>query len=245
MTNLKTGHIGPAPSGLGSQILVVPRESLPKDARFLASDEPGYTAWFSTAAPRWLRRPEAEVSETWVQPIPCAVIKSDSDSKGYCVLRRVRQARRDLNSRLTLIVGGHVDRHGDQSSSRTDMESLLIVTLRKELKEELGVTEIGTPRPLGLVVDTSSLLASRHIAVVYEIELAARFVTLAREEFSVRSKYTGQFFNAKQLDLLRSSFDPWSRILFEDYISAVASLNVMRQPALPLHLPVQAQKRER
>lgn len=242
MSNPRPNH-GAPPSGVATQVLVVPRESLPRDARFLPSNEPGYGAWLSTAAPRWLRRPEAEASEIWVQPIPCAVIRSPS--RDYCVLRRVRQARRDLDSRLTLIVGGHVDRHENQSTSIASIDSLLALTLRRELEEELGVTKIGTPRPLGLVVDTSSLFASRHVAVVYEVELAEGFVALAREEFSVRSKYTGRFFGARELSELRSSLDPWSLIIFEDYISAAASLNMMGQPALPLHLPTQPRKRNR
>jgi len=119
-----------------------------------------------------------------------------------------------------------------------------VATLRRELEEELGVSELVTSRPLGLVVDTSSLVASRHVGLVYEVEIAGQFVALAREEFSIRSKYTGRFFGPAQLSGLRPLLDPWSLILFEDYISAAAAINVPRQPALPLHLPRSSRKRK-
>ena len=161
----------------------------------------------------WAPRDEAEKSGDWVQPIPCALLRDDKGK--YCVLRRIRDTRADLRSRMTLVVGGHVDRPLHEQSN----PSLLFETLKRELDEEIGVQDLSVIEPIGLVIDSSSTFASRHIAFVYEATILDNIVPRAKEEFSTRSKFSGHFFAVDELSKFHSEFDPWSLILFEDYIA--------------------------
>ena len=167
----------------------------------------------------WVVREEAECSNDWVQAIPCAFIK-DLDSK-YCVLRRVRNTRNDLNKKLSLIVGGHID----DSPNHETFLSHMSLNLRRELEEEVGIRSIKSPRPVGVIIDDSSVVASRHVAFVHEMQ-AEEVSPRAPEEFMVRSKFSGMFMELSQLMGKRDEFDPWSKLLIEEY---VCRGNVRRQ----------------
>ena len=159
----------------------------------------------------WLERPDAECSEGWVQAIPCAFIR-DSTGK-YCVLRRVHNNRDDLNKKLSLIVGGHID----ESKNQGTFQSVMSRNLRRELNEEIGISSKESPRPVGIIVDNSSIQASRHVAFLHE--MTADKVSLnAPEEFTTRSKFSGKFMDAADFVNKRDEFDPWSRLLIEEYV---------------------------
>ena len=160
----------------------------------------------------WLHRPDAERSDDVVQAIPCALVR---DSEGrYCVFRRVAQDRKDLSKKLSLVVGGHVDSADDQDCFLTTMSRNLL----REIDEEIGIRLDVSPRPVGVVIDGSSIAASRHVAFLHEL-IAESVSTKAPEEFSGEwSKYTGKFVPASQLGEWRDEFDPWSRLVIEEYV---------------------------
>lgn len=182
----------------------------------------GFVKW-SDASPivrkveqesRWLTREEAEQLDDWVQPIPCALIRKDNR---YSVLKRVENRKRpDLCSRISLIVGGHVDQAADHRSFLT----LLSATLKRELNEEIGIESFPGSR-LGLVIDNSSIESSRHVGFVYEVVVSGDFSVRAHEEFSLGSKLTGSFLTTKELSHFGNMFDPWSSLIFENYLKTV------------------------
>ena len=159
----------------------------------------------------WLDRPEAERSNDWVQAIPCAVIRDDGGN--CCVLRRIQNSRNDLSRKLSLIVGGHIDHSHDLASFQTAMS----FSLKRELEEEVGIRTEETPHPVGVIIDDSSIEASRHAAFLHEM-IADQVSPNAPEEFMVRSKFSGKFMTASQLAEMRDDFDPWSKLLIEGYI---------------------------
>ncbi len=161
----------------------------------------------------WLNRHEAEQSKDLVQAIPCAFIR-DQDGK-CCVLRQVEQPRRDLSKKLSLIVGGHIDR----SHSAGSFQETMSLTLMRELEEEVGLLPALCPSPVGIIIDDSSIEASRHVAFIHEIQ-AEEVSPLAIEEFSVSSKYSGTFLTTQELVMKRDEFDPWSRLLIEQHLCA-------------------------
>lgn len=177
----------------------------------------------------WMPRDDAERSKIWVQPIPCAILR---DSLGrYCVFRQIRQQRKDLSSRLSFFVGGHVD----HCSIGDDVPSIFYETVRREVREEIGVTLDDTPTPVGVVVDGSSLMASRHIGFVYEIRVDSNVKSQSDEEFSTRSKYNGKFLDIADRSRFRGTFDPWSSIVFSQYMEGGFATDVGRQLMLPLY----------
>ncbi len=203
-------------------VLVFPRKLFQDYDRFVSWSTASSVVRHADDHVVWLPRGKAERSKHWVQPIPCALIRTHSQK--YCVLRRVRETRPDLRARISLIVGGHVDR----PSNLEKVLHLFLKTLRQELGEEVGVRGVRKITPVGLVIDSSSRVTSRHIAFVYETVVDRRLTVQAPEEFSSRSKFTGSFFAPAELSRFRTSFDPWSRVLFEDYIAPSRSLKTAR-----------------
>ena len=218
--------------GNNQEILVFPRKVLTTDDCFVP-----WAVAKSMLVPveesmTWLPRPEAERAADLVQPIPCAIIRNHAQE--YSVLRRVNEGRADLRSRISLVVGGHIDRcpgnHG--------LSSLLSTTLKREVAEELGVNDLPEIKPVGLVMDHSSVVASRHVGFVYEIVIADEFKPLAVEEFSTRSKFNGQSYSATGLARFfkGNEFDPWSAIIFANHIAPSYSKDIGSQTELPFML---------
>ena len=212
------------------EILVFPREALTTRERFVSWDVAHSVIRSVEESMTWLPREEAEKSEDFLQPIPCAIVRGGDDK--YCVLRRVNEGRSDLRSRISLIVGGHVDKCPNDYG----LLSLLSMTLEREIEEELGVNNLSDIEPVGLVIDHSSVVASRHIGFVYEIVVADQFKPKAAEEFSLRSKVNGQLYTANELSGFLKEFDPWSLIIFADYIAPSYSLAIGSQQEFPLTL---------
>ena len=217
------------------KILVLPRKAFEGLEGFVAWSHAEKLLNFASFDVCWLPRPEAEESEQLVQPIPCAIFR-DSDGR-YCVFRQARQSRADLSRRLSLIVGGHVD-----CDSNTDsLIEIFANTVEREISEELRITEKYQLTLLGVVIDSSSLMASRHVGIVYEAEVDHDFKTVSHEEFVVRSDYNGRFFDLQSLSKLviyqrpRLMLDPWSFILFSQYLDSDLSRDLGFQPML--HLP--------
>ena len=176
----------------------------------------------------WMLRSDAEISEQWVQPIPCAIFR---DSSGrYCVFRQARQLRSDLSHRVSFIVGGHIDGGWDNKTIQGVFEG----TVRREVLEEVGIHLDHRLKPVGMVVDSSSSLASRHIGFVYEAIVDQKIKSQVTEEFSIGSKYNGKFFSIESLSRFRSEFDPWSFILFSQYLGGGFSMDIGRQPTLSI-----------
>jgi len=212
------------------EILVVPRSCLTGRGRFIRGDPANQLVDSLAPTCRWMPRREAELSGEWIQAIPVALMMNREGQ--CCILRRTRETRSDLEDRLTLVVGGHVDRH----ENTRNFHELLLETLLRELDEEVGVTSDSEPKLLGVVIDNSSVLASRHVAFLFLILTEQSVQANAPEEFAKHSKYSGRFLSVRELLDLRSRFDPWSTVVIEDYLAPSEGVSIHRQPRLPLPL---------
>lgn len=218
------------------RVLCLPRAYLDDLVCFTPWETADWLFQVAQSEMRWLPRDEAEASEDFVQPIPCALVLGAHERHyvGYHVFPRVNEGRSDLRKRLSLIIGGHIDWDGD----KIDFPELIKATLTRELQEELDAEQISPAKPIGLVVDHTSIESSRHIGLVHEVLMAGPVRPTAPEEFSARSKYAGQLWSVeellsqltrrtKRLELKR--LDPWSSIIFSDYIAPEYVLDIGRQ----------------
>ena len=214
------------------EILVFPRELLPTDTSFVPWEAVPPILKVVEENMSWLPRNEAEQSEDLIQPIPCTIIRNKFQE--YHVLRRINEGRKDLRSRITLVVGGHID----SCPGNHELLTLLKMTLKREVGEELGIFNLAEPKPVGLVLDNSSPAASRHAGFVYEIVVDDELKPLAIEEFSTRSKYSGRSFPVEGLSgfFKDDEFDPWSAIIFANYIAPTYSMDIGTQSELLLPL---------
>ena len=212
------------------EIMVLPRERFHGLEGFVPWSQASDLIDSAVEGVSWMVRSDAERSEQWVQPIPCAIFRDGSGR--YCVFRQARQLRSDLSHRVSFIVGGHIDRDCDGKSVSEVFEE----TVKREVSEEVGVDLDSPLKPVGMVVDSSSLMASRHIGFVYEATVDKEIRSSVTEEFSVGSKYNGKFLSIESLSKFRTEFDPWSFILFSQYLGGGFSMDVGRQPTLSMSL---------
>ena len=158
-----------------------------------------------------------------IQPIPCALVLGDG--LGYRIFPRIKQGRQDLQKKISLVVGGHID----LTAEHGDFASLITLTLERELMEELGSYPLSQERPIGVVIDFSSPEASRHVGIVHEVVISGHVKPRASEEFSIGSKDAGKLCNSVELSELHSKLDPWSTIIFADYINPSYGFDVGKQ----------------
>ena len=165
----------------------------------------------------WSPRLSAERSPDLVQLIPCAVVRDVNGN--YSVSRRIGATREDLHWKLTLLYGGHIERVEDG----LEFTELLQANLLRELNEELGVSDVDGMEIIGTVNDLTNLASSRHIAVVFDVSTSDEISVRAREEFSLGSQYCGEFLDSASLVPLEHRLDPWSKLLFHNWITPGSS----------------------
>lgn len=118
-----------------------------------------------------VRTPELEQDPTFKQFIPYAILCRSGRAWAY---RRTRQGTEErLHGRVTVGVGGHVnpcDVHPWNPPGRsTWLRSVLLAGLRRELDEEVGLTEPGEIQFRGFVNEDSSPVGSVHLGVVFTV----------------------------------------------------------------------------
>lgn len=200
--------------------------------RVCSSDRPGFTPWDAAdwlhdsadADMTWIPRAAAERSDDLVQPIPCAVIRGLAG--GYYVFRRIRKGRVDLQAKISMIVGGHID----WEPGNLGFAELVQMTLLREIREELEAEEPEGTEPIGIVVDDASLQSSRHIGIIHEVVLDGTVRPIAAEEFSRHSRYAGLLCSESELKALIKQMDPWSSIVFYEHIAPMSGIEY--QPRL-------------
>ena len=213
-------------------VLCFPRKHIEDCDRFTPWDSATGVIRSVESDMTWLPRREVEESEDLIQPIPCALVLGDR--WGYRIFPRITEGRQDLRRKISLVVGGHIDR----ITERTDFASLVLMTLERELIEELGTAPSAEATPIGLVIDNSSPEASRHVGIVHEVIISGQVKPIAFEEFSIGSKNAGRLCTKKELSDLHSKLDPWSTIIFADYINPSYCFDVGKQlTLLPLANP--------
>ena len=175
---------------------------------------------------RWLPRSEAEASDEFIQPIPCALALDEGG--GYYLFLRIKERRADLRKRFSLIVGGHIDWEADAP----EFPQLVRSTLTREISEELRVCQLASVTPIGLVVDHTSIESSRHVGIVHEVVFKGPVRARKAEEFSVWSKHSKHPYSISELSAHRAKLDPWSSIIFGDYLAPSYALEMGQQPRL-------------
>ena len=195
---------------VGNEILVFPQDVFDVAFSLLLWDSIKTEIEAIESTFDWMDRSEAERSVNEAQAIPCTVIRNQHGD--FCVFRRVRNDRKDLDGRLSLIVGGHIDRKEGPASFMSVVASCLM----REINEEVGFCPEHPPEPIGVIVDKSSPQAARHVAFLHETE-TEHLTPLAYEEFAPYSKYHGVFLPSSEIANIPSKFDPWSQVVIAHF----------------------------
>jgi predicted NUDIX family phosphoesterase len=121
-----------------------------------------------------------------------------------------------LHDTYALWAGGHV-------SQSDDGAEILINTLNRELTEEVFIKEAFqlNRNPVGLIRTNEDARASRHIGVLYEINLTSDDVALALNQKEFRetrgSSMSGRLIDLNQISELYGEMGDWSKSIVDRF----------------------------
>jgi predicted NUDIX family phosphoesterase len=157
-------------------------------------------------------RSKAEQNANYLQPIPCAILRYQDR---ILILKRKKPGH-PLHDKYDIWAGGHVS-EGDNGAD------ILLNTLNRELTEEVFIKEAYDllPGPIALVRTNEDARASRHIAVLYEIELKSEDVALALNQKEFRStrgtSLSGKLVEIEELAELYDQMGNWSKSIVDHF----------------------------
>lgn len=167
------------------------------------------------------KRELVEADTSRVQALPVVLVRNKSGDV-LRLIRRERDIENKLHKKAVIWAGGHVRREDGFDGS-----SAIVGGAVRELEEELRLTiESQSLELKGAVYIPSDVKSSQHVAMLYEWRAQTDDVAIAlcRSEFFERqgnSLGEGNFVNAEVIakDVQDGNLDPWSKAIFEEYIS--------------------------
>ncbi|MCK4343193.1 MAG: NUDIX domain-containing protein [Phycisphaerae bacterium] len=154
-------------------------------------------------------REEAEKSTTHQQVVPYAILK---DQKGHYfrARRRAELKRKELQRKLTILVGGHAEKR-DWTPSEPD--SIFETCLRRELEEELVGIRVESVKPLGFISDVRNNVGSHHLAFIHEVIVGGN-VKIRRQAIDKEfGREAVEWVGADEIRAHASELDPWSQLV--------------------------------
>ena len=161
---------------------------------------------------QFMPRSKAEQNANYLQPIPCAVLRY----KDRVLILKRKKPGHPLHDKYDIWAGGHVS----ETDAGTD---ILLNTLNRELTEEVFIKEAYdlNPKPIALIRTNEDARASRHIAVLYEIELKSEDVALALNQKEFRStrgtSMSGKLIEIKEIHDIYDDMGNWSKYIVDHF----------------------------
>ena len=145
----------------------------------------------------------------YVQPIALGVITY----QGKVLLLRRKEAdeRSYMHEKYVIWAGGHVRPQDKGDGTQETLER----GLKRELIEEVQLSDVPDIRLIGLVYDTDMTRYLGHIGVVYEIPLVKEEAVLARSQTEFKERrgtgVSGTFVSTEDLAKYYDQMDEWSK----------------------------------
>lgn len=157
----------------------------------------------------YMERSLAEVDTNYLQIIPYTVVKKGKSVFAYTRLKKGAEQR--LHSKMSVGVGGHVDKG---ESYRSPWETT-VLTVIDELYQELNIeatTEFLSPNYSNLLIyDPSNDVGKVHLGLLYTVDVDNREVSVKETE-----KLEGRFYTIEELKKLYEDndqiFETWTAI---------------------------------
>ena len=150
----------------------------------------------------FLPRPDMEADPAYRQIIPYVAVTRGDEIFATRRLSRGREAR--LHGKISLGVGGHIERADDDAR-----EGILMRALEREVGEEISVERIVSLTPLGVINEEADEVGRVHLGFLFRMEVAG--------EVSVREtdKLEGEWLKLAALPRYEAGMEGWSRIAME------------------------------
>ncbi len=159
----------------------------------------------------FLARAELEEDPARKQAIPYVVVH-DNDGRVFTMGRKRTQTEARLHGKLSFGIGGHIPDDIARERDRLD------AGMRRELHEELHISESVVPIYRGILNDDTNAVGRVHMGLV--------FTCLADpDEVSVRErdKMSGEWLTLDTLESRRERVERWADFLLEDGPTGVTS----------------------
>lgn len=188
-----------------SDILVVKTEGLAPwiENRFgLITGCGGEIMDFVEREHEFLPRPDMEADPGYRQIIPYVAVTRGGEVFATRRLNAGGEAR--LHGKLSLGVGGHIERVDDDTS-----EGILMRALEREVSEEVAVERIVSLTPLGVINEEHDEVSRVHLGFLFRMEVEG--------EVSVREtdKLEGMWLDISELPKYAGEMEGWSRVAAE------------------------------
>jgi predicted NUDIX family phosphoesterase len=157
----------------------------------------------------WGERPKLEEEPARKQLIPYVVCESP-DGRLFTMQRKTKQSEQRLHNKLSVGVGGHLERTQDLEGQDDPVE----LGMRRELNEEIETSVDGQIEYLGLLNDDTNEVGRVHLGVVYRASVKPE-ETVVRET----EKMEGDFWSIEQLEQESDRLESWSRIVLRSMFS--------------------------
>ena len=151
---------------------------------------------------RFVPRPYAEHALEYKQIIPYAVLRWDS--RFFLVRRLKGQTEQRLHGMYSLGMGGHIN------PSEQDAADPILAGMRRELREEVGITAPEAGGCLGIINDLSTDVSNFHIGLLYTVRGDSRV------SVSETKKMTGHWAEAEEVDSRQDAMESWSQIVWKN-----------------------------
>lgn len=187
-------------------------------------------------------RDKVEGSNDFIQPIPIAVI-TDLKRKNILSIKKSPKAVLEDSpekDKILLYVGGHPRYEDSTDSQSKNFLTICRYTLRREVKEEIGVhLAFGEIEPF-LIYTPDSDKSKKHLAICFLIQRDIESLKLRLDpQELIQNKgvsKSGRFQEVKSLSKFKGDLEPWSieilKHCFDVNIGGVEQISLLGNPAI-------------
>ncbi|MCM1222342.1 MAG: NUDIX domain-containing protein [Lachnospiraceae bacterium] len=150
----------------------------------------------------YIDRDYAEYAEEYKQIIPYVVLLNDD--KVFITQRLKAQTEKRLHGKCSIGLGGHINPSVEKSSD------VIYEGMKRELYEEVGLTDIHKHECIGIINDLSTEVSNFHIALVYFSHVSPD-VQIRETE-----KMTGHWASDDEVLNVFDYLESWSQIIWEN-----------------------------
>jgi len=167
--------------------------------------------------PQFLERPDAESTLNIQQVVPYAVLVDD-EGRYFYARRRSDAARKELQGKYTLLVGGHAEQ---RDWNPDEPRSIFETCLRREIEEELIGVQLGSIEALGFIHDVRNRVGCHHLAFIHRVQVGGRAKIRRQAIDQEFSRETVDWKTPEEISLLVRNLDPWSQFVASKLFGAV------------------------
>lgn len=167
-------------------------------------------------------RDKVEKNNSWVQPLPIAVITNLDETKVVTVKKKDKAVSTNSPEKDKVLpwVGGHLRDEDKNKDNKDDFIKLCREGLKREINEELGISvALNNISPICIYTPNLNPKSAKHFAVCFKVPIDEKTVKFRLDEKELVSKKgkstSGKFVDLKELP--RNEMESWGLSILRHY----------------------------